>query len=444
MIAYHFPPMQGSSGIQRTLNFVRDLPALGWLPAVLTVNARAHEKTSRQSAGDIPATLLVQRTFALDTARHLSVFDRYPLFLALPDRWITWLLGGIPAGLGMIRRLKPSVIWSTYPIATAHLIGYALTRLSGIPWIADFRDPMAHEGYPADRRTWLSFLRVEQKVFALASRIVFASPGAAEFYRQRYPDAAERIRVIENGHDEDAFSLAESTTDKSPLNPGAVTLLHSGIVYPEWRDPQHLFQAIRNLLDAGKLLAPQFRLRFRAPVHDAFLHEQVSRHGLTEIVEILPPLDYRSALQEMLRADGLLVLQSDGCNDQIPAKLYEYIRARRPIIGLTDPKGDTAGALRGAGFRHIAPLDDSSAIGHTLETYLHELIAGTTPTASSDIIDAASRQRRAQDLAQLLEEIAPADAVATEISSRYPGAPTAIPPANRAEEAAQPHTSRTD
>ena len=34
MIAYHFPPLTGSSGIQRTLRFVQHLPAFGWQPSV--------------------------------------------------------------------------------------------------------------------------------------------------------------------------------------------------------------------------------------------------------------------------------------------------------------------------------------------------------------------------------------------------------------------------
>jgi glycosyltransferase involved in cell wall biosynthesis len=408
MVAYHFPPMLGSSGIQRTLSFVRDLPALGWRPAVLTAHLRAYPQLAAEPDCDLPPGVQVRRAYALDTARHLSFCGRYPQFLALPDRWVSWLIGAVPAGLALIRRLKPAALWSTYPIATAHLVGYALARLSGLPWIADFRDPMAHDGYPTDRRTWSSFLRVEQRVFSRADRIVFATPGAAQLYRQRYPDAADRIHVIENGYDEAAFAQAESGLDGSPLSPGAITLLHSGIVYPEWRNPEPLLQAIRTLRDEARIPAPGFRLRFRASVHDAYLQELVNRYDLGASVEILPPLDYGLALQEMRRADALLVLQSDGCNDQIPAKLYEYIRARRPVLGLTDPDGDTAAALQHAGFRHIAPLDAAPAIATTLETFLREVAAGTAPTPGPQAVAAASRHGRAIELARLLDEVADA------------------------------------
>ncbi|HSQ81014.1 MAG TPA: glycosyltransferase, partial [Casimicrobiaceae bacterium] len=159
MIAYHFPPLAGSSGIQRTLRFVQHLPAFGWEPAVLTADPRAYERTSEDLDAEVPDGVQVERAFALDTARQLSIAGRYPGFLARPDRWMTWQYAAVRSGMKLIRRWRPDVIWSTYPIATAHVIGSVLHRRSGLPWIADFRDPMAQEGYPADPRIWQSFKR---------------------------------------------------------------------------------------------------------------------------------------------------------------------------------------------------------------------------------------------------------------------------------------------
>jgi hypothetical protein len=98
--------------------------------------------------------MIVERAFALDASRQLAVRGRYPAFMARPDRWVSWWLGAVPKGLAMIRKYRPQAIWSTYPIATAHKIACTLQRLTGLPWIADFRDPMAQDGYPEDRKTW--------------------------------------------------------------------------------------------------------------------------------------------------------------------------------------------------------------------------------------------------------------------------------------------------
>lgn len=135
MIAYHFPPLVGSSGIQRTLRFAGHLPKFGWNPIVLTTHPRAYEQVSDDFADEVPEGLEVIRAPAWDAARHLSIHQRYLGLLARPDRWISWWFGAVPMGLVAIRRHRPHAIWSTYPIATAHRIGHSLAKYSRLPWM---------------------------------------------------------------------------------------------------------------------------------------------------------------------------------------------------------------------------------------------------------------------------------------------------------------------
>ena len=404
MIAYHFPPLAGSSGIQRTLRFAQQLPDFGWEPIVLTAHPRAYERVSDDLLGEVPANLVVHRAFALDTARHLSIAGRYLGSMSRPDRWMTWRWGAVAAGMRLIRRYKPAALWSTYPIATAHQIGAILHRRSGLPWIADFRDPMAQEGYPADPKTWECYQEIEETAFRKARFSVFTTPSAARMYADRYPQVPpERAVLIENGYDEESFAgLEASAVAKGSLNPGKITLLHSGIVYPSERNPTQLFQALRALRDAGQLSATWFVLRLRAAAHDQWLQALAVEYGVAEFVELMPPLPYREALEEMLRADGLLVLQADNCNAQIPAKLYEYLRCRRPILGLTDPVGDTAWALRQAGVQHLACLESQEEIMSVLLRFLEMLSDGKAVALVEFSVQAASRTRRTGQLAELL------------------------------------------
>ncbi len=402
MIAYHFPPLAGSSGIQRTLRFVQHLPAFGWEALVLTTHPRAYERTSSDLEAQVPAGTVVCRAFALDTARHLAFRGRYPGVLARPDRWLTWKFDAIRQGLRMIRRYRPDAIWSTYPIATAHLIGSALHGKSGLPWVADFRDPMAQVGYPPDPQTWNSFKRIEEDAAREASRWVFTTPGAARAYRERYPDAAGRMSVIENGYDEESFSGRAAISGRG--NDGRpILLLHSGIVYPQERNPEHLFAALRQLRQAARLSPADLRIRFRAAVHDDFLRASAAAHGVAEFIEICPPIAYRDALAEMLGAQALLVLQDAGCNDQIPAKLYEYLRAGLPVLGLTDPAGDTAWVMRQAGLSAIARLEDAGAIAAVLVEFVGDVRAGRAARPAEAAVAAASRRGRAESLAALLD-----------------------------------------
>ncbi|MGH8714613.1 MAG: glycosyltransferase [Casimicrobiaceae bacterium] len=401
MIAYHFPPLAGSSGIQRTLRFVQQLPAFGWEPIVLTASPRAYERTSADLLHEVPSGVHVERAFALDAARHFSIGGRYPGALARPDRWISWRFAAAVAGRRLVREYEPQAIWSTFPIATAHVIAGALQRKTQLPWVADFRDPMAQDGYPADPRVWRSFRKTEEATVRHARFSVFTAPGAARRYQERYPAMAERIVVIENGFDEESFAGTDAARD--PLNPGALTLLHSGIVYSWERDPTSLFAALQRMAAGGRLRAGEFKVRFRASSNDEQLAALAVQHGVKDFVQLLPPIPYRAALDEMVRADALLVLQAANCNEQIPAKLYEYMRAGRPILALTDPAGDTAVTLRSAGVQAVARLDCVDEIVDLLGRFADGDFGSSGAIPDSAFVAGASRMKRSQSLATLLD-----------------------------------------
>jgi hypothetical protein len=325
------------------------------------------------------------------------------MLLARPDRWVSWWFSAVPVGLRLIYHVRPDALWSTYPIATAHMIGHTLTRLSRLPWVADFRDPMAQNGYPADPTTWRTFKRIETRAVQRAASSVFTSPGAAREYQSRYPAFATRISVIENGYDEEMFAdVAGAVVSAQSARP---ILLHSGIVYPSERDPTALFQALRMLRDRGLAMQGAFTIRFRGPVHDAFVRERAEHFDVADLIEIRDILPYREALREMQAADGLLVLQAANCNQQIPAKLYEYLRTGRPVLGLADPIGDTAGAMRKAGVEHIAALEDAHAIAQTLNGFLDDLRTGKAPVPDLRHALKASRRARTAELAATLERV---------------------------------------
>lgn len=405
LIAYHYPPARGSSGLQRTLKFSRYLSEFGWQPSVLTVAPRAHPAVGTDQLADIPTDVEVARTFALDTARHLSLRGAYPGWLALPDRWASWILSAVPAGLGIIRRTRIDAIWSTYPIATAHVIGLALARLSGRPWIADFRDSMTEDNYPADPRVRRVYRSIERRVLLRSARAVFTTSGTLRMYQERYPEVpAARLRVIENGYDEENFAAAERKLPAvAPNRP--LTLVHSGILYPSERDPTAFFGALQDLKRAGSLDASRLRIILRATGHDAHIATLIAQFEVGDLVELAPAIAYEDALAEIMTADGLLLFQAANCNHQIPAKLYEYLRAGRPVFALTDDAGDTAVTLRAAGLDAIAPLDQRTVIAVRLTKFIADIVTGSAKLAIPELAARYSRRSQARELAALLEEL---------------------------------------
>ena len=406
MIAFHFPPLRGSSGIQRTLKFAQYLPRCGWLPVVLSAHPRAYPISGDDQLRDIPPEVVVHRAFALDTSRHLSFKGRYFGFLAMPDRWVTWLVGAVPAGLRLVQKYRPEVIWSTYPIASAHLIGLFLHRLTGIPWVADLRDPMIDVGHPSNPVTRRAHRWIETQTLKHCSRAVCTTPGAIRTYLANYPDIPEsRFSLLENGFDEENFADAESLVATTKHSERFV-LVHSGVVYPSERDPVPLFDALAALKVRGRIDSARFQLILRATGHDDYISALIKQAGVEDLVTLAPHVSYREALSEMLTAGGLLVLQSGNSNHQIPAKLYEYLRARRPVLALTDAAGDTAAALRNAGIDTIAPLDSKDAIIEAMLRFLDLVATGAAPLALAETIHANSRRARADVLARLLDAVA--------------------------------------
>ena len=187
-MVFHFPPAVGSSGVHRGHSLARYLPEFDWEPIVLTATASAHPAVDYDQPSKLPEDLKLYRSLALGCCRHLAIRGAYPDFFAWPDRWVTWFPAAVARAMWIVQKYKPQVIWSTYPIATTQLIGMAVAKLTGLPWVADLRDSMTDEGYPPPgiRRNIIE--RIERATARNADRVVFTAPGALGMYAKRFPD----------------------------------------------------------------------------------------------------------------------------------------------------------------------------------------------------------------------------------------------------------------
>lgn len=405
MVAYHYPPVGASSGVHRTLKFSQYLPEFCWEPTILTAAHHMYETTNSCQLDDIPDDICIRRAWGLDAARHLSIAGHYLGLSALPDRWSTWWLGGVFAGWRLVKSVRPNVIWSTYPIATAHLIGLTLQRLTGLPWVADFRDSMVDEVFPYQGYKRRLYLAIEKRVVHIATKVVFSTAGAKRMYAMRYPKLPEsHWVVIANGYDEQDFAqFLEPIQIQQPMN--KLRLLHSGLLYPLERDPRSFFSAVAALKKANVVSGENLEIILRAAGHMEQFQAMVMSFNIADIVFLKSPLGYKAAIREMASVDGLLIFQSANCNHQIPAKLYEYLRAGRPIFAMTDLEGDTAALLRDAECGTPVPLNDSDAIQLGLTRFINQIWSGTAPVASEKTIKLHSRHSRTAELAEVLNNL---------------------------------------
>ena len=148
MLAYLFPPL-GGGGVQRTLKHVKYLPDEGFDPSCSRRSLAGHRHVTRRWARRSllrhrdPGSGASASAYQVGTGR--SAAPRRPLIapdgvcrLARRDGRLGARCDvARPAGRSAIR---PDVLYSTLSPASAHLVALMVSRATGIPWVADFRD----------------------------------------------------------------------------------------------------------------------------------------------------------------------------------------------------------------------------------------------------------------------------------------------------------------
>ncbi len=405
LVGFHFPPSAVSSGHLRTLGFARYLPEYGWKPVVLSTRSGTFSRTDPASISQIPQHCIVYRAPALDVRKYFGVRGRYPSILAQPDRWASWWLSAVPLGLRLIKRYDIRAIWSTYPIMTSHCIAATLARLTNLPWVAEFRDPVVPWFPGRSRYSAASQLRWEERIARTAEHVVFTAPGAMRQYAAKYPgtEREHRMSVITNGYDESEFENLPLDAVNNRSRP--IRIVHSGLLYPDGRNPVPFLRALAQARETLGITAQDLQVTLRASGSETSYRQEIVRLGLTDVVTLAPKISYRESLAEQIAADGFLLFQGEKFDHQIPAKVYDYLRIGRPILALVGPTGDTASFLRSTGGAQIVPIDNIKIISEALTDFLGTLRSGHKPDVDWDLIRGHSRTVGARALAEVLSRV---------------------------------------
>ena len=286
---------------------------------------------------------------------------------------------------------------------TAHCIAHTLSHLAKLPWIADFRDPVSTSVEPGNPYSFASQHRWEQRVFGDAARVVLTTPGALRDYAKIYPEAhaQDRLALIENGYDEAAFV---DLPEPAPSLGRPLVFVHSGILYTDGRNPVPFFEALARLARSGTLGAEDVRIVLRASGSETTYAREIERLGIGRFVVLGPQVPNRQALEEQARADALLLFQGSRFNQQIPAKVYEYLRIGRPIFALVDDGGDTAEVLRRTGGARAVSMDDVDAIAAQLPEFIQGVRNGCISRARAEVVASYARSEGAAALASMLNQ----------------------------------------
>jgi len=263
----------------------------------------------------------------------------------IPDDQILWYPAATKMGLEIIREYGIDALFSTSGPYTNHLVARYLKRKTGLPWIADFRDPWTQNMHRSGIRIreWLEE-RMERAVHRDANITLTVTHSFARNFNEKFGASISRLEVIHNGYDPADYEELQHV-ERDPKDAGKCVIMYAGIFYQE-RNPRLLLEAVEQLIDEGVIDRRKLVLRF-AGVFDYPGYsdniDAVRRLELTDVVDIVGNLPHKQALAAMKRSDILLLVgdTAPGSGDYIPGKLYEYLAIGHPILALSLPGEST-------------------------------------------------------------------------------------------------------
>ena len=396
LISPYFPPL-GVIGVKRALSWVRHLPAHGWQAVVLAAPV-ARGPVDEALARLVPATTPVAQAFRGEASSFGDLLGEVGAEIA--ERWRgSWQprpeptnttdLGrssyltpldryawDVPAALAAARRLvrehRPDAIVVNADPWSGLVVGALLARRTGLPLVADLRDPWSlHAGKMALRPplTRAAIRRIEAWVFRSATRVVLNSQAALDAYRAAYADAlpAERFSCIRNAFDRALLGLEGVPPGGcAPHRPAGATPEQFILAY---------FGQFRRLVPAEPLLEGVAHfVRDAQPTPERFQLRVIGGHvdpalpsslGIEQYVERWPRVGLADGAR-MLEQASALALVADGRYPLVlPGKLYDYLAVGRPILAVSShPEVDAIVRDTGAGL--ASPLADVEATGRAL------------------------------------------------------------------------------
>jgi len=403
-ISYPFPPAV-SAGVFRSARFVKYLREFGWTPFVFTL------KMDKKIAVDPTLTDLIPEGIEIESAHiwrpdqwknllwgkqrkenqasrkesvrlsllpnngHASVNpsaikrcyrDLRERLLATPDPKIWWAIPSFWQAYRYLRQHRPSVIFSTSPPNSSHLLGLWLKRWSGLPLVLDFRDPWTRSPWVKPQSKYLAAVhrRLERSCVEAADAIILNTTNAREEFIDFYgPQYADKFHTVYNGYDPELLEHAQMLQEsyQNPAGKEPLKLCHIGTIYGR-REIRPLLRAIAQVVSSGQNI--EFEHVGIVNV-DYDLDEFIRRNELARHVTISAPVAHEEALARMATADALLLIQPDGYL-QVPGKLFEMILFSKPILSLTG-EGTTRDIAEQYNLGPLADPADEQSIVKALE-----------------------------------------------------------------------------
>ena len=421
VITYYWPPV-GGSGVQRWVKFAKYLPSLGWQPVIYTPENPDMGSVDESLLADIPAEAEIIKRPIIEPygiyrkltgskgqikieanpggsgrgsfLKRFSLWVRSNFFMPDPRCW--WIRPSVRFLKKYLKDHPVDVIVSTGPPHSMHLIARKVSLATGIPWVADFRDPWTRIFYFKHLRLSKWGLRrhrqLEQSVLDDATAVVAVSPLVqADFAAM----TSTPVHLVTNGYDENDYT-GEVTFD------GNFNVVHTGLLTAEG-NPVELWKALGAKCSHDADFASKFRLILAGKTDSAVL-ESISDAGLGSHLVDLGYMEHNKAVM-LQRSASVLILpirEEPETKAILPGKLFEYLAARRPVLGVGTGEGAMATVLQQTGAGRIFDWIDSAGIAEYVDALWEAFRSGKTMIPDADI-EQYSRRMTARKMVAVFE-----------------------------------------
>ncbi|HPS82863.1 MAG TPA: hypothetical protein PLA88_01005 [Bacteroidales bacterium] len=424
-ITYYWPPAGGTL-VNRMLKFYQYLPEYGWDPVVLTVENGFHTFSDESLIDIVRPQTMVYRSKGFRFFGLLKIFlpksgnttipygftdsskkslknklQRWGKYNMIPDTKYSWKFGTVRQAVKIIRKEKIDLIFSTSPPQTNHIIARKAARKTGIPWVADFRDPWTDAYWINDPETlrWRVIhaidKRIEGKTINAMSAMTTTGPSMVEIMQNK---TKVPVTEITNGFDDACFEgLHYTANEKFRITfAGSLSQQHS---------PKCFFDAITTLCSNSDF-ASRFEIVFMGNFPN-FLKELIAQYDFKDAVKLIPYQPFQQALEFISLSELLMVMIPNTPDNKvyIPLKVYDYMGSGRPILAYGPLEGDTASILERTATGKIFDYAQIEESAKYIQSIFEKWKNGEQTTSDKEVVNTYTRRNLTGKLARLFDQV---------------------------------------
>ena len=431
VITYYWPPT-GGSGVQRWVKFAKYLPKEGWQPVIYTPENPEQLAIDKSLANEIPAETEILKTRIIEpyrfykeflkksghskeavevnpvNAQNKSIFQKAAMWIRgnffRPDPRCMWINPSVKYLKDYLKEHPVDLIVSTGPPQSMHIIGMKLSEATGLPWVADFRDPWTKIFYfkhlSMTKATEKWHKKMERKVLDKASTIVAVSPLVQQEFQAMTQTPVE---LITNGYDEcdftsSKFEEAEGGKDRDFI------ITHTGLFAADG-NPTVLWEVLSEKCRKDSEFADKLKIRLVGKTDEQIINSLIEQGLETKTVD-LGYQQHAVAVDEQRKA-SLLILplrKEPEYKAVLPGKLYEYLASWRPVLGIGQPDGAMSMILNSTKTGVVFDWNDKASLKRFIDLCWERHLKGELTVEDADI-SRFSRINLTRRMAELFEKL---------------------------------------